>query len=201
MAERVADAISEIARPNRDDQPEKPQIQADPAHRRPRLLRNTPSAAVALLVLAIGVAAGWATFWLLGRPDVADRPGLKFAGAVPLRVVAAVVVAALVGGLIAWTFRPAQTLRRELRSTLTASRRGTSRMPLVVSVVAAAVVGVGLAVLATWAVTGDVANYPVQATAIDVVKAAAPAIAGVVIAVALVLLYRRQKDWERAGFA
>jgi len=44
VVERVADAISEIARPNRDDQAEKPQIQADPAHRRPRLLRNTPPA-------------------------------------------------------------------------------------------------------------------------------------------------------------
>jgi hypothetical protein len=41
MPERVADAIEEIARPNRDDQQEKPQIQADPALRRPRLLRNT----------------------------------------------------------------------------------------------------------------------------------------------------------------
>jgi hypothetical protein len=34
MAERVADAISEIARPNRDDQPEKPQIQGDGASHR-----------------------------------------------------------------------------------------------------------------------------------------------------------------------
>jgi hypothetical protein len=62
MAERVADAIEEIARPNRDDQPEKPQIQADPAHRRPRLLRNTPAAVVALVVLAVALAGGWATF-------------------------------------------------------------------------------------------------------------------------------------------
>jgi hypothetical protein len=41
-AERVAHAVSEIARLNRDDQPEKPQIEADPAHRHPRLLRNIP---------------------------------------------------------------------------------------------------------------------------------------------------------------
>ena len=38
MPERVADAIEEIARPNRDDWPRKPQIQADPALRRPRLV-------------------------------------------------------------------------------------------------------------------------------------------------------------------
>jgi hypothetical protein len=38
VPERVADAIEEIARPNRDDQQEKPQIQADPALRRPRLV-------------------------------------------------------------------------------------------------------------------------------------------------------------------
>ncbi|MGX9791095.1 pentapeptide repeat-containing protein [Mycobacterium sp. MMS18-G62] len=201
MAERVADAISEIARPNRDEQPEKPQIQADPAHRRPRLLRNIPPVVVAFLVLAVAVAAGWATFWVLGRPVIADRPGLKFAGSVPLRVVAAIVVAAVAGGLVAWMFRPAQTLGRGFRSTLTASRRHTARIPLFLSVVAAAVLGVGLAVLATWAVSGDLFKHPAEPNALDVVRAATPAIAGAVIAVALVLVFRRQKDSERARFA
>ena len=60
MPGRVADAIEEIARPNRDDQREKPQIQADPALRRPRLIRNTPIAVVAVIVVACAVAAGWA---------------------------------------------------------------------------------------------------------------------------------------------
>ncbi|HKH51015.1 MAG TPA: hypothetical protein VKA77_04315 [Mycobacterium sp.] len=51
MPERVADAIEEIARPNRDDQQEKPQIESDPALRRPRFIRNTPVAVVAAMVL------------------------------------------------------------------------------------------------------------------------------------------------------
>jgi hypothetical protein len=201
MAERVADAIEEIARPNREDQPEKPQIQADPAHRRPRLLRNTPATVVALLVLAVAAAAAGATFWLLGRPAVADRPGLTFARSVPIRVVAAIVIATIAGGVVAWMFRPAQTLRRSFRSALTASRRRTARVPLFVSVMAAALIGVGLALLATWALSGDIVKHPAQAGAVDVVQAATPAIAGAVIAIALVLVYRRQKDSERARFA
>jgi hypothetical protein len=60
MPERVADAIEEIARPNRDDQQEKPQIHADPALRRPRLIRNTLAPVVAAIVVAGAVAAGWA---------------------------------------------------------------------------------------------------------------------------------------------
>jgi len=42
MPQRVADDIEEIARPNRGDQQEKPQIHADPALRRPRLIQQTP---------------------------------------------------------------------------------------------------------------------------------------------------------------
>ena len=38
VPERVADAIEKIARPNRDDQHEKPQIQADSALWRPGLV-------------------------------------------------------------------------------------------------------------------------------------------------------------------
>lgn len=201
MAERVADAIEEIARPNRDDQPEKPQIQADPAQRRPRLLRNTPPLVLVLLVLLVAAAAGWVTFWLLGGPAVRDRPGLSFAASAPFRVAAAVVVAALTGAVVAWMFRPAQTLRRTVRSVLTASRRRTARIPLFLSVVAAAVIGLAVAALVTWAVSGDVVKHPAQATAVDVVKAAAPAIAGVVIAIALVVVFRRQMDSERARFA
>jgi hypothetical protein len=112
MPERVADAIEEIARPNRDDQQEKPQIQADPAMRRPRLLRNTPVAVLAVLVVAAAVAAGWAVYWALGLPAVSGRPGLSIAGRLPVRVAAAVVVGVVVGGLLAWAFRPSQTLRR-----------------------------------------------------------------------------------------
>jgi hypothetical protein len=51
MPERGADAIEEIARPNRDDQQEKPQIRADPALRPPRLIRITPVAMVVAVVL------------------------------------------------------------------------------------------------------------------------------------------------------
>ena len=70
MPQRVADAIEEIARPNRGDQQEKPQIHADPALRRPRLIRNTPAWVVAVIVLAAAVAAGWAVFWALGLSAV-----------------------------------------------------------------------------------------------------------------------------------
>ena len=45
MPERVADAIEEIARPDRGDQQQKPQIQADPALRRPRLIAQRPGMA------------------------------------------------------------------------------------------------------------------------------------------------------------
>jgi hypothetical protein len=108
MPERVADAIEEIARPNRDDQQEKPQIQADPAVRRPGLIRNTPAAIVAVIVLAGAVASGWAVFWALGLTAVSGRPAVSIAGRLPIRLVAAAVVAVIVGGLLAWAFRPIQ---------------------------------------------------------------------------------------------
>jgi hypothetical protein len=116
MPERVAESIEEIARPNRDDQQEKPQIQADPALRRPRLIRTTPAALVAAIVLACAVAAGWAVFWALGLPAVSGRPALSLAGQLPVRVMVAAVVALLIGGLLAWAFRPSQTLRRGART-------------------------------------------------------------------------------------
>lgn len=201
MPERVADAIEEIARPNRGDQQEKPQIQADPALRRPRPLRNAPAWLVAVIVLVPAVAAGLAVFWALGLPAVLGRPGLSVAGQLPVRVVAAALVAVLVGGLLAWAFRPAQTLRRSARSWGTSVRRRTPRIPLFGSLIAAVVIGFGLAALATWIVGGAVFERATSASAVDVVKASLPTIAGVVIAVALVVVYRRQKDTERAQFA
>src|SRR5258705_13845084 len=111
MPQRVADDIEEIARPNRGDQQEKPQIHADPALRRPRLIRNTPAWVVAVIVLAPAVAAGWAVFWALGLSAVSERPGLSIAGRLPVRVAAPAVVGSLIGGLLAGAFRPPQTLR------------------------------------------------------------------------------------------
>jgi hypothetical protein len=201
MPERVADAIEEIARPNRSDQQEKPQIQADPALRRPRLIRTAPAWVVAVIVLAPAVAAGWAVFWALGLPAVSGRPGLSIAGQLPVRIAAAPVVAVIVGGLLAWAFRPVQTLRRTARSWGTTARRRTPRIPLFGSLTAAVLVGFGLAALATWIVGGAVFERATSASAVDVVKASLPTIAGVVIAVALVVVYRRQKDTERAQFA
>jgi hypothetical protein len=201
MPERVADAIEEIARPNRGDQQEKPQIQADPALRRPRLIRTAPAWVVAVIVLASAVVAGWAVFWALGLPAVSGRPGLSIAGQLPVRIAAAAVVAVIVGGLLAWAFRPAQTLRRTSRSLGITVRRRTPRIPLFGSLTAAVLVGFGLAALATWIVRGPVFERATSASAVDVVKASLPAIAGVVIAVALVVVYRRQKDTERAQFA
>jgi hypothetical protein len=198
MPERVADAIEEIARPNRDDQQEKPQIQADPALRRPRLIRNTPVAVVAAIVLVGAVAAGWALFWALGLTALSERPGLSLAGRLPVRVVAAAVVAIIVGGLLAWVFRPLQTLRRGARTWVTMARRRSPRIPLFGSLTAAVVIGVGLAALATRLTNGTAFEPTGDAEALT---AALPAIVGAVIAVALVLAYRRQKDSERAQFA
>ena len=201
MPERVADAIEEIARPNRGDQQEKPQIHADPALRRPRLIRNTPAWVVAVIVLAAAAAAGWAVFWALGLSAVSERPGLSIAGRLPVRVAAAAVVGIIVGGLLAWAFRPAQTLRRAARTSGTTARRRTPRIPLFGSLTAAVIIGVGLAALASWIISGVVFTHAARAGDVDVVKAALPAIAGAVIAVALVVVYRRQNDTERAQFA
>jgi hypothetical protein len=201
MPERVADAIEEIARPNRGDQQEKPQIHADPALRRPRLIRRTPAWLVAVIVVAPTVVAGLAVFWALGLPAVSGRPGLSIAGQLPVRIVTAAVVAVVVGGLLAWAFRPAQTLRRTARSWGVTVRRRTARFPLFGSLTAAALVGFGLAALATWTVGGAMFERATSASSVDVVKASLPTIAGVVIAVVLVVVYRRQKDTERAQFA
>jgi hypothetical protein len=187
MPELVADAIEEIARPNRGDQQEKPQIQADPALRRPRLIRNTPAAVVAVLVLAGALAAGAAVFWLLGLPAVTSGPGLSIAGRLPVRVTAAAVAGAIVGGLLAWAFRPAQTLRRGARTWATTARRRRPRIPLFGSLTAAVLIGVGLAGLATWVVSGAVFERATSASAVGVVKAVLPPIAGVALAVALVV--------------
>ena len=201
MPERVADAIEEIARPNRSDQQEKRQIQVDPALRRPRLIRKAPAWVVAVVVLAPAVVAGVAVFWALGLPVVSGRPGLSIAGQLPVRIAAAAVVAVIVGGLLAWAFRPVQTLRRTARSWGTTARRLTPRIPLFGSLTAAVLVGFGVAVLATWIVGGAGFERATSASAVDVVKAWLPTIAGAVIAVALVVVFRRQKDTERAQFA
>jgi hypothetical protein len=199
MPERVAESIEEIARPNRDDQQEKPQIQADPALRRPRLLRTTPTAMVAVIAVAAAVVAGWAVFWGLDLPAVSARPALSVAGRLPVRLVAAAVVAVLIGGLLAWAFRPAQTLRRAARTWLMAARRRSPRIPLSGALTAAVVIGVALAALASWITSGVAFQHGAPAT--DVVKAALPTIVGALITVGLVVVYRRQKDAERAQFA
>jgi hypothetical protein len=190
MPERVADAIEEIARPNRGDQQERPQIQADPALRRPRLIRKTPAWLVAVIVLVCGVAAGWALFWALGLDAVSARPGLSIVGQLPVRIAAAALVAVIVAGLLAWSLRPAQTLRRTARTWGTAARRRTPRIPLFGSLTAAVGIGFGLAALASWLAGGAVFERATSASAVDVVRASLPTIAGVVIAVALVVVYR-----------
>ena len=201
MPERVAEATEEIARPNRDDQQEKPQIQADPSPRRPRPIRKAPAWLVAVIVLAAAVAAGLAVFWALGLGAVTGRPGLSIAGQLPVRITAAAAVAVIVGGLLVWAFRPAQTLRRTARTWVTTALRRTPRIPLLAAITAAVLIGAGLAALATWIIRGAVFTRATGASDVDVAKAALPAIAGAVIAVALVVVYRRQKDTERAQFA
>jgi hypothetical protein len=201
LPERVADAIEEIARPNRDDQHEKPQIQADPSLRRPRLIRKAPAWVVAAIVLVAAVAAGWAVFWAPGLPAVSERRGLSVVSQLPVRITGAAFVAVVIGGLLAWAFRPAQTLRRAARTGGTTARRRTPRISLLGSITAAVLIGVGLAALATWIISGAVFTHATGAGDVEVVKAALPAIAGALIAVALVVVYRRQKETERTQFA
>ena len=198
MPERVADAIEEIARPNRDEQPEKPQIQADPALRRPRLIRNTPGVVVAVLALAVagscrmGQVLGAWTSEFLGSAARAGQPSIPCCGRRGGRRSSPPV----------WwpgSSGPMQTLRRTVRSWLATVRRRPARLPLFVSIAAAVLIGVGLAALASRAFSG--AFFPQAATADDVLKTALPAIAGAVIAVGLVVVFRRQKDSERGRFA
>jgi uncharacterized protein YjbI with pentapeptide repeats len=198
MSERLADAIDELAQPNRPQQ-EEPQIQADPALRRPRLLRNAPAAVVAVIVVAAAVAAGWAIFWVLGVPAASDRLG-PLSERLVIRVAAAVLVGVVIGGLVAWAFRPAQTLRGGARSWLTATRRRSAGLSLFASVTAAVVVGLVLSALATRAISGAFVMDATASTAVDVLKAALPAIAGMTVAVVLVVVYRRQKGLERREF-
>jgi membrane associated rhomboid family serine protease len=143
---------------------------------------------------------GLGGFLGLGLSAVSERPGLSIAGRLPVRAAAAAVVGIIVGGLLAWAFRPAQTLRRTARTWGTAARRRTPRIPLFGSLTAAVVIGVGAA-LATWIISGAVFTHGARAADVDVIEAALPAIAGAVIAVALVVVYRRQNDTERAQFA
>lgn len=198
MPERLADAIDELAQPNRPLQ-EEPQIQADPALRRPRLLRNTPAAVALGIALAAATATAVAKFWALGLPAVSDRLGFLSDG-LAVRIVLAAVAGIVVGVLVTWAFRPWRTVRGAARSRLVAVRRRTTRIPLFVSVAAAVLIGLALSALLTKAIGGVYVMDATPSTALDVVKAASPALVGAVIAVALVVAYRRQKDAERAQF-
>jgi len=195
MPERVADAIEEVARPGRAEQPEKPQLQGDPARRRPGPLRTTPGPVLAVLALTMGALAGWGVYWLVGLPGsdwaVLSRVGVR----IPIAVAAGLIAA----GLTWWLFRPLQTVRRTVRSAVVAVRRRPARLPLFGAVAAALLVGAGLAVLASRAFTG--AFFPPATSADDMLSAALPAVAGAAAAIALVLVFRRQKDSERARFA
>ena len=117
MPERVADAIEEIARPNRGDQQEKPQIQADPALRRPRLIRNTPAAVVAVLVARRRGGRGLGHV-LGARPPrgVGSARPVDCGAACPSGLWPPPLLPSSSVGLLAWAFRPAQTLRRAART-------------------------------------------------------------------------------------
>jgi Pentapeptide repeats (9 copies) len=200
MSERLTDAIDELANPNKGDKPPEPQSHPDPAARRPRLFRNTPTMLIVVLVLAAAIASGWATCWALGLPAVRDGLG-KYLPPPLARLALAVVIGLVVGGLIAWLFRPTQTLRRGFRNGVTWLRRRTARAPLLVSLIVAALIGLAAAAFATRAISGRVLAHPVSATPVDVVKAALPAIVALIVALAVVVGYRRQRDSERAQFA
>lgn len=199
MSERLTDAIDELANPKGAEKPPEPQSHPDPAARRPRLIRSTPAFVIVVVVLAAAIASGWATYWALGLPPVTANLGKYLP---PLaRIAVAAVAGVVVAGLLAWVFRPVQTLRRGFRNGLTWLRRRTARAPLLVSLIVAALVGVGVAGWATRTVSGRLLAHPVSATPVDVVKAALPAIVAVLVAVGLVVVFRRQRDSERSQFA
>jgi hypothetical protein len=162
-------------------------------------MRSTPAAALAVLVVACGVFAGWGAYWLLGFLASPDGAGVTVLDSSAVRIPIAVLVGVLVAGLVGWLFRPVQSLRRTARNAAVALRRRPARLPLFVAVTTAAVVGAALGVLASRVVSG--AFFPHATTADDVLKAALPAVAGAAVAVALVIAFRRQKDVERARFA
>jgi hypothetical protein len=64
---------------------------------------------VAVIVVAGAVATGWAVFWALCLPAVSGRSALSIAGRLPVRVVAAALVAVVIGCLLAWAFGSSQT--------------------------------------------------------------------------------------------
>lgn len=201
MPERLAEAIEDLANPNRSEAEPEEQSPPDAPRRRSRLVRYTPAPVLAVLVAVAAVAAGWAAYWALGLPAVATPvrdAGLPYGA---LRLLTAVVAAVLVGAAVARICHPAQTLRRELRSSVTASRRRSTRTPLFRAVVLAAVVGAGLAAVLTWRLTGEVFPREDAGTAAATIRAALPLLAGAAAAVLLVLVFRRQLDTERGRFA
>ncbi|MEV3904166.1 hypothetical protein AB0K11_17715 [Mycobacterium sp. NPDC050551] len=201
MPERLADAIEELSKPNRSDAEPEEQSPPDAPRRRRRLVRYTPAPVLAVLVAAAAVAAGWAVYWALGLPAVSSRAhdaGLPFGA---LRLACAVVAALLVGAAVARICHPAQTLRRELRSSLTASRRRATRIPLFGAVVLAAVLGAGVAAVLTWKLTGEVFPAGATDTSSSTLRAALPLLIGAAVAVLVVLVFRRQLDAERGRFA
>jgi hypothetical protein len=201
MPERLADAIEELSKPNRSDAEPEAQTPPDAPRRRSRLVRYTPAPVLAVLVVVVAVAACWAVFWALGLPAVAAPvrdAGLPFG---PLRLGCAVLAAVLAGVAVARICHPAQTLRRELRSVVTASRRRSTRTPLFGAVVLAAVLGAGLAAALTWKVTGEVLPSGAADTSASTMRAALPLLVGAAVAVVLVLVFRRQLDAERGRFA
>lgn len=162
-------------------------------------MRTTPGPALALLVAACGVLAGWGAYWLLGFLARPDGMGLALLGSSAIRIPVAVLVALVVAGLVAWIFRPVQTLRRTVRSTVVVLRRRPARLPLFMAVSAAVVVGAGFGILASRVLSG--VFFFRAATADDVLRTALPAVAAAAVAVALTVVFRRQKDSERARFA
>ena len=82
---------------------------------------------MAAIVVAGGVAAGWAVFWALGLPAVSGRSALSVAGRLPVRVLAGAIGAIIIGGLLAWAFRPVQTLRRPPATNIEETRRQAVR--------------------------------------------------------------------------
>jgi hypothetical protein len=200
MSERLTDAIDELANPNKGDKPPEPQSHPDPAARRPRLIRNCPTWLAVIVVLAAAIAAGLATHWALGELALKGDLGRFFAPRL-LRIGVAVAAGIVVGALLAWFFRPTQTLRCGLRNGVTWLRRRTARAPLLVALVVAAVIGLAVAAYATRAISGRVLAHPASATPVDVVKAALPAIVALFVAFGTVVVFRRQRDSERAQFA
>jgi hypothetical protein len=76
------------------------------------------------------VAARWTVYWSPGLRAASGRAALSIAGRLQVRFLAGAVEALIMGGLLAWAFRPLQNVRQGARTWVMTARRRSPRIPL-----------------------------------------------------------------------